>query len=56
MHEKIERIENEEDKCFQPCFVKNKETDIEAYAQEKDGTDKTENLDEEDITRLTCLN
>jgi len=43
----MERIENEEDKCLQPCFAKNEETDIEACAQEKDETNKTEELDEE---------
>ena len=43
----MERIENEEDKRFWRCFAKNEETDIEAYAQEKDETNKTEELDEE---------
>ena len=47
MRQRKAGIESEEDRGFQPCFAEKEETNIEAYAQEKNETDKMEEMDEE---------
>ena len=52
MRKRKEKIESEKNGGFQPCFAKKEETNIEAYAQEKNETDK---MDEEACTHETIV-
>jgi len=55
MRKRKEKIESEKNGGFQPCFAKKEETNIEAYAQEKNETDKMEEMDEETCTYETIV-